>query len=157
MSLEKAKEFLEKKGLADRIKFADQSTATVALAAEALGVEEGQIAKTLSFYLEDKPILILAAGTARIKNRKFKDTFGKKPKMIPAKEVEEAVGHAPGGVCPFGVKSGVKIYLDKSLKAYDTVYPAAGTDNTGVKLTPEELDKALDGPEWIDVCEGPKE
>mgnify|MGYP001782612904 FL=1 len=122
------------------------------LAAEALGVEPGMIAKTMSFFQGEQPVLILTEGTARIDNRKYKDTFHIKAKMIPFEEVEEIIGHAPGGVCPFGVKEGIKVYLDESLKRFDTVYPAAGNDHSAVRLTIEDLENAVDSEGWIDVC-----
>ena len=127
MSLERARKHLEKYGLAERIHLTEESSATVELAALAVGVEPGRIAKTLSFMIDGRPALILAEGTARIDNRKFKDTFHTKAKMIPSDQVEELVGHAPGGVCPFGINDGIPVYLDDSLKKYETVFPAAGT------------------------------
>lgn len=152
MSLEKAKKFLTEKGYADRIIELEESSATVQLAAEALGVEPGMIAKTMSFLQGEQPVLILTEGTARIDNRKYKDTFHVKAKMIPFDEVEEIIGHAPGGVCPFGIKDGIKVYLDESLKRFDTVYPAAGNDHSAVKLSIADLDDASDAEGWIDVC-----
>ena len=106
----------------------------------------------LSFLQGEQPVLILTEGTARIDNRKYKDTFHIKAKMIPFEEVEEIIGHAPGGVCPFGVKEGIKVYLDESLKRFDTVYPAAGNDHSAVRLTIEDLENAVDSEGWIDVC-----
>ena len=152
MSLEKAKKFLTEKGYADRIIELEESSATVQLAAEALGVEPGMIAKTMSFLQGEQPVLILTEGTARIDNRKYKDTFHVKAKMIPFDEVEEIVGHAPGGVCPFGIKDGIQVYLDESLKRFDTVYPAAGNDHSAVKLSIADLENASDAEGWIDVC-----
>ena len=152
MSLEIAKRYLEKKGYADHIIELEQSSATVALAAEALGVEEGMIAKTMSFLQNETAVLILAEGTARIDNRKYKDAFHTKAKMIPFDEVEQYIGHAPGGVCPFGIKDGIKVCLDESLKKYDQVYPAAGNDHSAVKLTIVELEDACGNVEWVDVC-----
>ncbi len=156
MSLEKATQHLEDKGLADRIIRLEENTATVQLAAQALGVEPGRIAKTLSFLTKDGPILILAEGMARIDNRKFKDTFHGKAKMIAPDVVEEYIGHAPGGVCPFGVKEGVPVYMDESLKVFDVVYPAAGDDHSAVRLTIEELYQASDAVGWVDVCKEPE-
>lgn len=124
MSFEKAKKYLQEKGYEDHIIELEDSSATVQLAAEALGVEPGMIAKTLSFLVGDTPILILAEGTARVDNHKYKDTFHVKAKMIPFDDVEKYIGHAPGGVCPFGIKEGIPVYLDESLKKFDTVYPA---------------------------------
>ncbi len=152
MSLEKAKKFLTEKGYADRIIELEESSATVQLAADALGVEPGMIAKTMSFLQGEQPILILTEGTARIDNRKYKDIFHVKAKMIPFDKVEEIIGHAPGGVCPFGIKDGIKVYLDESLKRFDTVYPAAGNDHSAVKLSIADLDDVADAEGWIDVC-----
>lgn len=152
MALEQAKKYLTEKGYADRIIELEESSATVQLAAEALGVEPGMIAKTMSFLQGEQPVLILTEGTARIDNRKYKDTFHIKAKMIPFEEVEEIIGYAPGGVCPFGVKEGIKVYLDESLKRFDTVYPAAGNDHSAVRLTIEDLENAVDSEGWIDVC-----
>lgn len=154
MSLERAKSYLEKKGFADHIIIPEHSSATVAEAAEALGCEPGMIAKTLSFLQDDKPVLILAEGLARIDNRKYKDRFGCKARMIPGDRVEELVGHDVGGVCPFGVNEGVTVFLDESLKLHDTVYPAAGTDHSAVRLTIDELEKSCDFAGWVDVCKG---
>ena len=152
MALEQAKKYLTEKDYADRIIELEESSATVQLAAEALGVEPGMIAKTMSFLQGEQPVLILTEGTARIDNRKYKDTFHIKAKMIPFEEVEEIIGHAPGGACPFGVKEGIKVYLDESLKRFDTVYPAAGNDHSAVRLTIEDLENAVDSEGWIDVC-----
>ena len=136
----------------DRVIHLAASTATVAEAAEALGVEPGMIAKTLSFLQEEKPVLILTEGTAKIDNRKYKDTFHIKAKMIPFEEVETQVGHAPGGVCPFGINENVIVYLDESLRQFETVYPAAGDDHSAVKLTVDELEKIAGATGWVDVC-----
>ena len=126
MSLEKAENYLKEAGFLDHVIELKESTATVALAAEALGVEPGMIAKTMSFLQGEQPVLILTEGTAKVDNRKYKDTFHVKAKMIPFEQVEEVTGHAPGGVCPFGIKDGIEVYLDESLKRFETVYPAAG-------------------------------
>lgn len=152
MSLERAKAYLESAGFADRIIIPERSSATVAEAAEALGCEPGMIAKTLSFLQGETPVLILAEGMARIDNAKYRARFGMKARMIPAGEVEELVGHGVGGVCPFGVNEGVKVYLDESLKLHKTVYPAAGTDHSAVRLSIEDLEKACPTAEWVDVC-----
>ena len=152
MSLEIAKKYLEKKGYEDHIIELAQSSATVSLAAEALGVEEGMIAKTMSFLQNERAVLIVTDGIARVDNRKYKDTFHTKAKMIPFDEVEQYIGHAPGGVCPFGIRDGIKVYLDESLKKYDVVYPAAGNDHSAVKLTIAELEDACGNVEWVDVC-----
>ncbi len=156
MSLERAKKYLEKKGFADRIIIPEHSSATVAEAAEALGCEPGMIAKTLSFLQEGRPVLILAEGTARIDNKKYKTRFGCKAKMIPGELVEELVGHDVGGVCPFGVREGVTVYLDESLKLHDTVYPAAGTDHSAVRLPIPDLELSCDHQGWVDVCKLPE-
>ena len=156
MSLEKAKQYLEEKGLADRIIIPDHSSATVAEAAEALGCEPGMIAKSLSFLLGDAPILILAEGMARIDNKKYKERFGCKAKMIPGDRVGELIGHEIGGVCPFGANADVPVYLDVSLKLHDTVYPAAGTDHSAVRITLDELEHICGFTEWVDVCKMPE-
>ena len=155
MSLEKAKAYLAEKGYADHGIELEDSSATVQLAAQALGVEPGMIAKTMSFLIGEEAILILTEGTARVDNRKYKDTFHMKAKMIPFEEVENWIGHAPGGVCPFGIKEGVKVYLDESLKQFDTVYPAAGNDHSAVKLTIAELEEVAEAVGWVDVCKEP--
>ena len=152
MSLERAKAYLLEKGLADRIIIPTHNSATVAEAAEALGCEPGMIAKTLSFLQGDRPVLILAEGSARIDNAKYRARFSCKARMIPAELVEQLIGHAVGGVCPFGVNEGVAVYLDESLKLHETVYPAAGTDRSAVRLTIAELTRACPDAEWIDVC-----
>ncbi|MBR1931192.1 MAG: YbaK/EbsC family protein [Lachnospiraceae bacterium] len=152
MALEKATAYLNTKGFGDRIILLEDSTATVVEAAQALGVEPGMIAKTLSFLIDGEPVLILFEGTARIDNKKFKEFFHTKAKMIPADEVEGYIGHAIGGVCPFGIKEGVKVYLDESLKRFDVVYPAAGNDHSAVKLTIQELEQAAATTDWVDVA-----
>lgn len=156
MSYELAKAHLEKYGLADRIQLFEVSSATVELAAQAVGVEGARIAKTLSFKLEDGCILILAAGDARIDNKKYKATFHKKASMPSAEEVLDKIGHPVGGVCPFGIKPGVPVYLDESLKRFDIVYPAAGTGNSAVKLTIDELYTCSEAIGWVDVCKLPE-
>lgn len=155
MSLERAKAYLAEKGYADHIIELEDSSATVQLAAQALGVEPGMIAKTMSFLIGEEAILILTEGTAKVDNRKYKDTFHMKAKMIPFEEVENWIGHAPGGVCPFGIKEGIKVYLDESLKRFDTVYPAAGNDHSAVKLTIAELEEVAGAAGWVDVCKEP--
>ncbi|MBQ1633022.1 MAG: YbaK/EbsC family protein [Clostridia bacterium] len=152
MSLERARTYLKEKGFEDHIIIPEHSSATVAEAAEALGCAPGMIAKTLSFLQGEAPVLILAEGTARIDNAKYKARFSKKAKMIPFEQVESLIGHAVGGVCPFGVNENVTVYLDESLKLHETVYPAAGTDHSAVKLTIAELERACPDAEWIDVC-----
>ena len=152
MALEQAKKYLTEKGYADRIIELEESSATVQLAAEALGVEPGMIAKTMSFLQGEQPVLILTEGTARIDNRKYKDTFHIKAKMIPFEEVEGYIGHAPGGVCPFGICENVEVYLDESLKQFATVYPAAGNDHSAVRLTIPELEQVANARGWVNVC-----
>ena len=155
MSMERAKAHLEKKGLLDRVIEPEVQTATVAEAAAALGCEESHIAKTLSFYDgEGGAMLIVAAGDAKVDNRKFKDRFRMKPKMLAYEDVEPMTGHAVGGVCPFGVREGLAVYCDVSLRRFAYVYPAAGNAHSGVRLTSDELFDAADAREWIDVCKG---
>ena len=152
MSLEKAESYLKKAGFLDHVIELKESTATVALAAEALGVEPGMIAKTMSFLQGEQPVLILTEGTAKVDNRKYKDTFHVKAKMIPFEQVEEVTGHAPGGVCPFGIKDGIEVYLDESLKRFETVYPAVGVDHSAVRLSVDELEQIAGAKGWVDVC-----
>lgn len=152
MSLEKAKEHLKKYKLDQNIMEFITSSATVQEAAIALNCTEGEIAKTLSFMVEEKPILIVVSGDAKIDNSKYKAEFHKKAKMIPHENVEKIIGHQVGGVCPFGINEGVEVYLDKSLQKYKTVYPASGSDSSAVKLTIQELEQASNYQKWIDVC-----
>ncbi len=152
MSFDRAKEYLKQFGLENRVMVFDTSSATVELAAEAVGCEPARIAKSLSFKVGDGSILIVAAGDARVDNAKYKAQFHTKAKMLHHDEVEQEIGHAVGGVCPFGVKDGVKIYLDTSLKRFDSVYPACGSGNSAVKLTLEELEQVSGYEAWIDVC-----
>ena len=154
MSVEKATVHLKEFGLEDRIMLFDVSSATVADAAKAIGCKEAEIAKSLSFLVEEAPVLIVAAGDAKVDNGKFKARFHTKAKMLPFDSVEPLIGHGVGGVCPFGVKEGVKVFLDVSLKRFDIVYPACGSAASAVKLTLEELEKASLAAEWIDVCKG---
>ena len=155
MSIEKAKAHLEKFGLSDRVLEFSVSSATVALAAEAIGCREGEIAKTLSFAVDGGAILIVAAGDAKIDNGKYKAAFSTKAKMLQFEEVEPLIGHAVGGVCPFGVNEGVPVYLDCSLKRYSTVYPAAGSSQSAVRLSLSELETASGCVGWVDVCKDP--
>ena len=152
MALEEAKAYLESKGYGDRIQIFDVSSATVELAAEAVGCEAKRIAKTLSFKTEDQVLLIVTAGDAKIDSKKYKAQFHTKAKMLRFEEVESLVGHAVGGVCPFGVRDGVKVYLDESLKRFETVFPACGSDNSAIELTPAELEKYSAAEAWVDVC-----
>lgn len=154
MSLEKAKEHLAKFGRADAVMEFDTSSATVELAAEAMGCEPARIAKTLSFAVGDRVALVVCAGDARIDNPRFKAEFRTKAKMLGRDEAEERIGHGVGGVCPFGVEPGCDVYLDESLRRFDTVYPAAGNAASAVRLSCEELEGACDGARWVDVCKG---
>lgn len=152
MSLLKAKEYLQKYGLENRIMEFDVSSATVSEAAKVINCKEEEIAKTLSFIVDDKPILIVVAGDCKIDNGKFKAEFQTKAKMIPFNNVEELIGHAVGGVCPFGINENVDVYLDNSLKRFKIVYPACGSSNSAVKLTLDELKKISNYKKWVDVC-----
>lgn len=152
MSIEKVREFLKKYNYEDKILEFDVSSATVPLAAKAIGTEEGRIAKSLSFMVEDKPIIIVAAGDVRINNAKYKAQFSKKAKMLSSEQAAELIGHAVGGVCPFAVNDGVTVYLDVSLKKYDTVFPACGSSNSAIELTLPELEKLSNFVAWVDVC-----
>lgn len=154
MSLLKAKEVLQRYGLEDRIMEFDVLSSTVKEAAKAINCKEEEIAKTLSFIVEDKPILIVVAGDSKIDNSKFKTEFKTKAKMIPIDNVEEMIGHAVGGVCPFGVNKNVDVYLDDSLKRFEIIYPACGSSNSAVKLTLDELEKTSNYRKWIDICKG---
>lgn len=156
MSIEKGREYFRQFGMEDRIQEFTVSSATVELAALALGVEGARIAKTLSFKKNDTCILILAAGDARIDNRKFKDKFHMKAKMPSADEVLEIVGHPVGGVCPFGINDGIDVYLDESLKRFETVFPAVGSPSSAIELNLDELFKYSNALEWIDVCKLPE-
>lgn len=152
MSVDKVKKYFSQYGKDSRILEFDGSSATVDLAAAALNCEPGRIAKTLSFMVQDTPILIVSAGDVKIDNAKYKAFFGKKAKMLTADQVMELVGHAVGGVCPFAIKDGVTVYLDASLKKYETVFPACGSSNSAIELTIEEMEKYSGYKEWVDVC-----
>lgn len=152
MAVEKVREYLKEYHMEDRILEFDVSSATVELAAQAVGCELERIAKTMSFLVNEEVILIVTAGDVKIDNKKYKQHFHAKAKMIPFEEVEEYTGHAPGGVCPFAVREGVRAYLDESLKRFETVYPAAGSANSAVRLTPQELEQCIENVTWIDVC-----
>lgn len=151
MSLETAKAYVESRGYGDRIMVFDVSSATVELAAQAVGTEPERIAKSLTFMVEDHPVMILCAGDAKISNPKYKAYFHKKAKMLTREEVNELVGHDVGGVCPFGIREGVKVYLDDSLKRFDVIYPACGSSSSAVRLTIPELEEISGYSEWIDV------
>ncbi len=152
MAIENVRTYFESWGIADRIREFDVSSATVELAANALGCEPGRIAKTLSFMVKETPILIVTAGDVKIDNRKYKDTFSAKAKMLTPEEAISLIGHAVGGVCPFAVKDGVTVYLDESLKKYETVFPACGSGNSAIELTIDELEKYSGAVSWVDVC-----
>jgi prolyl-tRNA editing enzyme YbaK/EbsC (Cys-tRNA(Pro) deacylase) len=152
MSLDKVKNYFKEYKIDNRIIELSTSTATVKEAAESLHTEEARIAKTLSFIVEDKPILIVTAGDAKIDNSKYKGLFHQKAKMIPFEEVNTLIGHNVGGVCPFAINKEVIVYLDESLKRFETVYPACGSSNSAIELTIKELEKYSNYNNWIDVC-----
>ena len=154
MSFQRAKAWLDERGLGDRVVVPERSSATVEQAAAALGCEPAHIAKTMALMVDGRPVLVLAAGDARVSNSLFKKAFHTKARFIGASEVEELVGHAPGGVCPFGINDGIKVYLDESLRRFDFVYPACGDDHSGVRLSCGELEAAADATGWVDVCQG---
>ena len=152
MAIEKVKAFFRQHGMEEKVLEFETSSATVELAAQALHCEPCRIAKTLSFIGKEDPLLVVAAGDAKIDNPKFKAQFGTKPKMLKPEENVELIGHAIGGVCPFALNDGVKVYLDESLKRFETVFPACGSANSAVELTMEELEKYSQAIAWIDVC-----
>lgn len=152
MAIDKVKEYFKQFGIEDRIQEFDVSSATVELAANALGCEGKRIAKSLSFLVDDKAILIIAAGDAKIDNPKYKAMFHTKAKMLSYDQVEEYIGHAVGGVCPFAIPDTVTVYLDESLKRFETVFPACGSSNSAIELTIAELEKYSNFTAWVDVC-----
>ncbi len=154
MAIESVKAFFASCGIEDRVREFDVSSATVELAAQALDCEPCRIAKTLSFIVNGLPVLVVAAGDARIDNPKYKQQFGTKAKMMTPDETISLVGHAVGGVCPFAVKEGVTVYLDESLKRFETVFPACGSSNSAIEMTLPELEKYSSCLAWIDVCKG---
>ena len=154
MAFEAAKQYLDSIGLGDRVKEFDVSSATVELAAQAVGCEPAHIAKTLSFLAGNEGMLIVAAGDAKVDNHKYKETFHTKAKMMTPDQAVELVGHAVGGVCPFGIKPGIKVYLDESIRRFDIVYPACGSANSAVRLSIPELESASKSSGWVDVCKG---
>ena len=156
MSIEKVRKYFSSLGIEDRILEFDVSSATVELAAKALNTEGKRIAKTLSFLVGERAVLVVAAGDAKIDNKKYKAFFHTKAKMLSPEQVTELIGHAVGGVCPFAVKSGVDVYLDESLKRFETVFPACGSSNSAVELTIPELEKYSGFKEWTDVCKLPE-
>ncbi|HHV64691.1 MAG TPA: YbaK/EbsC family protein [Peptococcaceae bacterium] len=152
MGVKEVKEFFQERNLDFQVQEFTESTATVELAARALGVEPGMIAKTMSFKVKDNgSLLLIAAGDKRVDNRKFKDTFKGKGSMLSPDEVSELTGHPVGGVCPFALKHKLPVYLDVSLQAYQYIYPAAGSPNSAVKMTPADLEQVTGGS-WVDVC-----
>lgn len=151
MSLISAKQYLKDCGFDSRIKEFDVSSATVELAALAVGCEPANIAKTLSFIVGDIPVLVVTAGDTKIDNAKFKSYFHTKAKMIPSVKLDILIGHEAGGVCPFGINDGVQVYLDESLKRFDYVYPACGSTNSAVKLSVQDLEQCSNYISWIDV------
>ena len=157
MSFEAVNQYFQSVGMEHKVMVLEKSSATVEEAAEAIGCQPRQIAKTMSFFVNDKPVLIVTAGDAKIDNKKFKDTFHQKAKMIPRDLVEPSIGHMPGGVCPFAVRPGVTTYLDVSLKRFDHIYPAAGSGHSAVDLTVEELALHSASAGWVDVCAIPTE
>lgn len=152
MSIEKVKEYFKTKGIEERIQEFEISSATVTLAAKALHCEESRIAKTLSFHIGEKVVLIVAAGDSKIDNVKYKAEFGTKAKMLSFDEAEPLIGHAVGGICPFAVNEDVEVYLDISLKRFDTVFPACGSSNSAIELSLKELEEYSGFIKWIDVC-----
>ena len=156
MTIDQVRALLAEHGLADRLHEFEESTATVDLAAQALGVDPDQIAKTLSFYRGEGAVLVVAAGKRRIDNRKFKDRFGQKAKMLSPEDTERLTGNAPGGVCPFLTPPEAEVWLDVSLRDHDTVYPAAGSPHSGVALSCQELERLSRPAGWCDVCKAPE-
>lgn len=156
MSIEKVRKYFSSLGIEDRILEFDVSSATVELAAKALNTEGKRIAKTLSFLVGERAVLVVAAGDAKIDNKKYKAFFHAKAKMLSPEQVTELIGHAVGGVCPFAVNDGVDVYLDESLKRFETVFPACGSSNSAVELTIPELEKYSGFKEWVDVCKLPE-
>ena len=154
MSIESVRAYLAQYGAQERIREFDVSSATVELAAQALGCAGARIAKTLSFLVDGACVLVVAAGDARVDNHRFKEQFHTKAKMPAPAEVEALVGHAVGGVCPFAVKAGTKIYLDESLRRFETVFPACGSANSAIELTIPELEQYARADAWVDVCKG---
>ena len=152
MSIERARKYFSDMGIEDRVREFEVSSATVEKAAEAVGCQPMRIAKSLSFMIKGVPTIVVVAGEARIDNRKFKDEFSAKAKMIDPNELEELVGHEMGGICPFGIKDGVDVFLDISLKLFETVFPACGSDNSAIELSIEEMEKYSNYIKWVDVC-----
>ena len=154
MAIDRVKTYFRQYGMEEKVKQFDVSSATVELAAQALSCEPARIAKTLSFMTDGHAILIVAAGDVKIDNHKYKEQFHTKAKMLSPEEAETLVGHAIGGVCPFAVNEGVTVYLDESLKRFETVFPACGSSNSAIELTIPELEKYAVPVQWVDVCKG---
>lgn len=154
MAIERVRAYFREHGMEDRVREFEVSSATVELAAAALNCEPKRIAKTLSFMLDGVAILVVTAGDAKVDNAKYKSRFGTKAKMLTPDEAVELVGHAVGGVCPFALKEGVTVYLDESLKRFETVFPACGSGNSAIELTVDELEKYSNCSDWVDVCKG---
>ncbi len=154
MAIERVRAYFREHGMEDRVREFEVSSATVELAAAALNCEPKRIAKTLSFMLDGVAILVVTAGDAKVDNAKYKSRFGTKAKMLTPDEAVELVGHAVGGVCPFALKEGGTVYLDESLKRFETVFPACGSGNSAIELTVDELEKYSNCSDWVDVCKG---
>ena len=152
MSVDRVRNYLKKWNLEDRVIVTEESSATVELAAKAVGTEPARIAKSMSFLVDGKPVMILLAGDVKTDNSKYKHTFHVKASMIRPEQLPELIGHPMGGVCPFDLKEGVTVYLDESLKRFDVVYPAAGNANSAVRLSLDELQTLVNARKWVDVC-----
>ena len=152
MAIERVREYFRQYSMENRIIELEESSATVELAAQALHCEPARIAKSLSFMVDDKPILIISAGDVKVDNAKYKARFGAKAKMLTAEQAETLIGHAVGGVCPFGINEGVTVYLDESLQRFTTVFPACGSGNSAIELTIPELEQYSGFEQWVDVC-----
>lgn len=152
MAIERVREYFRKYNMENRIIELEESSATVELAAQALGCEPARIAKSLSFMVSEQPILVISAGDVKVDNAKYKTQFGAKAKMLTADQMESLIGHAVGGVCPFGINEGVTVYLDESLKRFTTVFPACGSGNSAIELTIPEMEQYSEYKKWVDVC-----
>lgn len=152
MAFENAKAYLDAKGFGDRVMVFETSSATVELAAAAVGTQPERIAKSLTFMVEEMPVMVLCAGDVKVDNSKYKAQFHTKAKMLSREEVDTLIGHSVGGVCPFGIRDGVRVFMDVSLKRFDTVYPACGSSNSAVRLELEELENLSKSEAWVDVC-----
>jgi prolyl-tRNA editing enzyme YbaK/EbsC (Cys-tRNA(Pro) deacylase) len=154
MSIERVRAYFKELGMEDRIQEFPVSSATVELAAQALGVDGARIAKSMGFRLGDRTVMVVTAGDTKIDNRKYKDQFGGKAVMLTPEEAVERIGHAVGGVCPFAVNEGVEVYLDRSMQRFETVFPAAGSSNSAIEMNMEELERYSKAISWVDVCKG---